>query len=106
MIEELRKYFQEKGLAETSIRTYLRNLEKLNDDQPFKTLAFLKNVNAIDEKLSGYKANTKKNYLISICSALSKEKEHSVQKRKLYDTYYDKMMALNKQIKEIGRAHV
>lgn len=87
-----------KGLAPSSIKLYLRNLEKLNDDQPLKNLNFLKDVSAITGKLERYKENTKRGYLISICSVLSLDKG-TKPKAKLYDDYFKLMMDKNKELK-------
>lgn len=92
--------FTEKKLAPTSIKLYVRNLEKLNEDMPLKNLNFLKDVSAIEEKLSKYKENTKRGYLISIVSALSLDKSNK-QKQKLYDDYYKLMMNKNKELKAV-----
>ena len=84
----------EKGLSQSSINLYLRNLEKLNGDQPLKSLSFLTNVETILDKLDGYKENTKRLYLISICSVLNVE-----GKAKLYDKYFKLMINKNKELK-------
>jgi hypothetical protein len=51
--------FTEKKLAPTSMKMYLRNLEKLNDDLPLKNLNFLKDIPKIEQRLEKYKPNTK-----------------------------------------------
>jgi len=90
--------FTEKKLAPTSIKMYLRNLEKLNNDMPLKNLNFLKDIPAITQQLEKYKENTKRGYLISIVSALGLDKSNKV-KQKLYDDYYKLMMDKNKELK-------
>jgi integrase len=97
---QLAEGFAEKKLATTSIKMYLRNLEKLNDDMPLKNLNFLKDVSAIEQRLAKYKENTKRGYLISIVSALSLDKSNK-QKQKLYDDYYKLMMDKNKELKKV-----
>ena len=89
--------FLEKKLSPTSIKMYLRNLEKLNDDMPLKNLNFLKDIPAIQQRLDKYKENTKRGYLISIVSALSLDKK----RQKLYDEYYRLMMDKNKELKSV-----
>ena len=64
----LEKRLRDKGLSETSIRLYLRNLEKLNDDMPLKNLNFLKDVKNIQAKLTDYKENTKRGFASSHCA--------------------------------------
>jgi hypothetical protein len=92
--------FTEKKLAPTSIKMYLRNLEKLNDDLPLKNLNFLKDIPSIERKLEKYKPNTKRGYLISIVSALSLDKSNK-QKQNLYNDYYKLMMDKNKELKAV-----
>lgn len=96
--KQLADGFTEKKLATTSIKMYLRNLEKLNDDMPLKNLNFLKDIPSITQQLDKYKENTKRGYLISIVSALGLDKSNK-QKQKLYDDYYKLMMDKNKELK-------
>lgn len=96
--KDLEKGLTDKGLAQSSIKLYLRNLEKLNDNQPLKNLNFLKDPASIQAKLEKYKENTKRGYLISICSVLSLDKG-TKPKQKLYDQYFQMMMDKNKELK-------
>jgi len=89
-----------KELAPSSIRLYLRNLEKLNNNQPLKNLNFLKDTSAINERLTKYAENTIRAYLISICSVLALDKS-TKPKQKLYDSYFELMMDKNKQLKAV-----
>ena len=96
LIEKLKS----KGITESSINLYIKNLKRLNDDLPLKNLNFLIRVEDIEKKLDKYKMNTKRNYLISIVSALSVLKD--VKKyTKLYKLWTDKMMAVVDDIKKI-----
>lgn len=94
-----RKYGKSKDrtLSINSINLYLRNLEKLNNDMPLKNLNFLKNVESIENKLSDYKENTKRGYLISICSALNAEGDKKLNK--IYEVYYKLLNQMNNTIK-------
>jgi integrase len=94
-MEKVKKYFLDNNLSETTIKTYMRNLRLLNDGEEFNNLKFLDNIKDVDEFLDKKKLNTKKNYYISIVSALASEPK----KKKLYQHYYDKMMDLNKEVK-------
>lgn len=94
--KDLEQRFRKKELADSSIKLYLRNLEKLNDDTPLKNLNFLKNKEKINKFLENYKENTKRGYLISICSALSSAEKVT---KKLYDDYFNDMIEKNKQLK-------
>jgi hypothetical protein len=92
--KELIEKLNNKGLTNSTINLYLRNLEKLNEG-PLKNLKFLNDPNKILEKLEDYKENTKRLYLISICSVLNVE-----DKTKLYDKYFKLMINKNKELKE------
>lgn len=94
----LQDKFKDKNISDTSINLYLRNLEKLNDDEPLKNLNFLNPLSNIVEKLSNYKPNTFRGYLISICSAL--HLETSKKMVKLYNEYYQLLTKINKDLKE------
>lgn len=89
---------EKKKLSESSIKTYIRNLLKLNLDEPFKNFNFLKDIKLIQHRLEAYKENTKRNYLISIVSVLSIYDKPAI--KKLHDKYYDLMMAKSDQIKK------
>lgn len=87
-----------KNVSESTVQAYIRNLKKLNNDEPFKNYNFLKNISNIEEKLSKYKENTKRNYLISVVSVLSLSTKPAI--KKLYDKYYSLMMKKNEDIKK------
>jgi hypothetical protein len=95
---DLENKFKEKNISQSSINLYLRNLEKLNDDEPLKNLNFLKSKETILKKLENYKPNTFRGYLISICSSLHFETNKTMSK--LYKDYYDLLMKTNKELKE------
>lgn len=89
---------KDKKLSQNSIKLYIRNLEKLNNDAPLKNLNFLKNLQDIESKLSNYKENTKRGYLISVCSALSADNNKSF--KKVYGEYYKLLSSKNNTLKE------
>ena len=62
---------KERGLTDSSVSLYVRNLEKLNANKPLNNLNFLKKYADIMGKLEGYKGNTQRGFLISIVSSLS-----------------------------------
>jgi integrase len=95
LMEDMKK----REISDSSIKTYIRNLEKLNDDLPLNNLLFLKDVDAINKKLEKYKPNTIRSYLISINSALETVKDKKSYK-KLYETYYKMMNDKAKEIRE------
>lgn len=80
-----------KELAPSTILLYLRNLERLAGG-PLKSLTFLKDIPAIEEKLAHYKPNTRRGYLIGICSVLGLD-VGSKPKKALYDRYFSLMLA-------------
>jgi len=96
--KEIEKKFIEKDLSPNSIKLYIRNLEKLNSDEPLKNLNFLKSPEEIMKKLEKYKDNTKRGYLISICSILSTDKGTKA-KEKLYNDYFALLLDMNKYLK-------
>jgi len=96
LIEKLKS----KGLTDSSIKLYIRNLEKLNDDLPLKNLKFLENIENIVAKLKDYKANTIRGYFISIVTTLGSFKDENKKMKKLYDSYYKLMIDKAKEIKE------
>ena len=79
-----------KQVSDSTIQAYLRNLKKLNNDEPIKNLNFLKDTEAVQQRLANYKENTKRNYLISIVSILSMNEKPMF--KKLHDKYYALMI--------------
>lgn len=84
-------------LSEGSKKLYLSNLVRLNEGKPITNLNFLSKVEKINEQLSQQKPNTRKTYLIAIASALANRPE--AKWKKLYNTYYPALDALNKEQK-------
>lgn len=89
---------KEKGLSDSSIKLYIRNLEKLNGGD-LKDFKFLKKPESIQEVLKSYKDNTKRSILISIVSVLGCCPEDK-KIAKLRKAYYDLMLQKNNEIKE------
>ena len=95
---ETSKLFQslkDKNITESSLKLYLNNLRRLNGGEFPKSFTFLKNVEAILEKIKDYKPNTQRSYIISIVSLLKQEPKM----KKLYDRYYTILMNFNKELK-------
>jgi hypothetical protein len=76
----------ERDLSEASVKLYLRQMTTLNNNETFKNLKFLKNVDDILDKLKDYKENTKKSYLSAIEAVLSIQPK-TKQNDKLYERY-------------------
>jgi len=82
----LQKQLLDRKLAETTVNAYIKTLYMLNDKKAFKSLAFLKKVDDIKTKMSGYAENTQKSILGAILSVLSVFKEKGPYK-KTYEAY-------------------
>jgi len=100
LIDEIKNKLTEKGLSNSSINLYLKNLQRLNSNLPVKNLTFLNNVDDIVAKLSEYKPNTQRNYLIAIVSILGVLKDNK-KYEKMYKLYSAKMNLLVDDIKKI-----
>lgn len=85
------------SLSDNSINLYIRNIEKLNGNNSFKNLNFLKDTENILSKLDKYKDNTKRTYLISIVSSLLPFKDKF---KKIHKIYYEKMINKASEIDE------
>lgn len=90
---------KKKNVADSTINLYVGNLRKLNDSQIVSNLSFLKNIDDILSKISHFKPNTKKQYLISIISVLNSYKDIK-QHTALANKYYNHLLALTKYINE------
>jgi hypothetical protein len=71
MLSLAKRLKEDKGVTETSADAYIRTLYVLNDRKPFKNLAFLRNVEEVQKKVSEYAPSTQKNAIASITSVLS-----------------------------------
>jgi len=96
---DLEQKFKERNISDTSIHLYMNNLRKLNDGQEITSFKFLEKPEKIVEKLVKYKPTTKRNFLISIVSALNTDNNPKI--KKLYGKYYDLMLNMNEEVKKI-----
>jgi hypothetical protein len=97
----LLKKFHEKGLSDTSVMLYMKNLRRLNAGQPLNDFKFLDRPKVIEDFLNQYAETTKRNFIIAIVSALNLAGT-TAKHKKLYGDYYKLMMDKNKEIKENG----
>jgi hypothetical protein len=97
----LLKKFHEKGLSDTSVMLYMKNLRRLNGGQPLNDFKFLDRPKVIEDFLNQYAETTKRNFIIAIVSALNLAGT-TAKHKKLYGDYYKMMMEKNKEIKENG----
>lgn len=81
------KDLKDKGLAESTINNYIRNLELVNDGKKFTNLSFLNDIDKIKEKLSKFKKTTIRNYYASIVAILSLMKSKATLTKK-----YEKLL--------------
>lgn len=88
-MEKIANGMKEDGKAESTINLYLAKLRKLNGGKDFKSIAFLKKKDVIQEKLDAIEnPSTRKNTLSSIMGAL---KANTNTPNTLIN-HYDKMM--------------
>jgi hypothetical protein len=88
--EGLVKSLKEKGLSDSSIILYVKNLTRLNDGE-VKNLKFLENVEEVQKKLEKFKPSTRKAYLTCIVSVLGSlpSKKNDKIKTKYYSILND-----------------
>lgn len=94
--KDLISKMKEKGLNDSSIMLYVKNLQRLNNEKPLANFNFLKEPSKILDMLKDYKETTKRAYLISIVSALRSDEKYL----KLYKVYRDMMENKNKELRE------
>lgn len=94
---ELKNNLIEKGLTESSINLYMRNLKKLNDNDDFKNFNFLKKPEETFKKVENLKDNTKRQYLISVVSVLN---SYGDKYKPLRDKYYKLLKNITSKINE------
>jgi len=99
MINLQKELKTQKDLADSTIKLYMKYYVMLNNKQLFNNLSFLKDIEKIDEILKTYKPNTHKTILSSIVTLLSLFKDKPTYK-KLYKSYYDKMMTMATDMKQ------
>jgi integrase len=95
MENKILENLKNKNISDSSLKLYLNNLKRLNDNQEIKNFKFLSDEKKILEKIKNYKPNTQRSYIISIVSLLKEEPKYN----KLYDTYYNLLMDYNKNLK-------
>lgn len=94
-MEKIKSKLQGRGISESSLNLYKRNLERLNDNQPIKNLTFLKDTEEIIKKIKEKKPTTARSYIIAICSTLKDD----VKMKKYYEIYYNLLCEYNKDLK-------
>ena len=90
---------QEREIADATASQYVRTLYSLNNNRPFTNLAWLKQKDAVAQRLSEFAESTQKTALSVIVSALSLVKDKPTYK-KIYAHYFAEMMAKSKESRE------
>jgi integrase len=99
--EKLVNDLTNKNLSPSSIKLYIGNLQRLNDENPLENLNFLYNIEEIKKKLEPLKLTTQRGYLIAISSVLEMYKTKSKKNLDIYKKYYDLMLNTNEKLKTI-----
>ena len=98
-LQIMQSNLKNKGLSDSSIKLYTKNLSKLNDGLPLKNFKFLENVDEVMTKINHLKPTTRKSYLTCIVSILNTYKDNK-KLTKICDKYYTHMNEAVKQLKE------
>jgi hypothetical protein len=91
----LEDIFTNKGVSASSKNLYIKNLKRLNENQPVEDIKFLSRPATIMRKIADFKPTTQRTFIISIISLLSQ----LPKTKKLYDKYYEILLKVNDQIK-------
>lgn len=92
---DLEDIFTKKGVGASSKNLYIKNLKRLNENQPVEDIKFLSRPASIMRKIADFKPTTQRTFIISIISLLSQLPKI----KKLYDKYYEILLKVNDQIK-------
>jgi hypothetical protein len=90
--------FKNKELSKSSLDMYLSKLTKLNDNKKIKNLNFLKSPETVLKKISIFKPNTQRTYIISICSLLKCLNDK--KNKTIYETYSKLLEKFNMELKD------
>lgn len=97
----LEEILNNKKITDSSRKLYNANFVRLNDGNPVLKFDFLKDVPAIQEKLSKYKPNTQRGYIIAITSLMGDLKDTNPKKyKKTYEEYYKLLTQYNTTLKD------
>ena len=97
----LEEILNAKKITDSSRKLYNANFVRLNDGQPVLKFDFLKDVPTITDKLSKYKPNTQRGYIIAITSLMGDLKDTNPKKyKKTYEEYYKILTQYNTTLKD------
>lgn len=89
---------KEKGVTESTATKYIRDLYNLNNERPFKNLAWLKNTESVHAHLADYAETTQKTLMSVIVSVLGLVKDKQSYK-KIHAYWYTAMMDKSNALK-------
>lgn len=95
MLQLAKMLMEERKIAESTATQYLQTLYKLNDDKPFKNLAWTKKYDAVQSIIDEYAPSTQGNQYMVLASALSPFQGKATYKAP-YNYWRDKMMEARK----------
>lgn len=96
---DLDNIFNDREIAESSKKIYIRNIIRLNNGTVPNNLNFLNNKDDILLKIDKYKPNTQRNYIISIVTLLSSIPNKNKKVTKLLDEYTKIMNQYNNDLR-------
>jgi hemoglobin-like flavoprotein len=97
----LEEILNNKKITDSSRKLYNANFVRLNDGNPVLKFDFLKDIPTITDKLSKYKPNTQRGYIIAITSLMGDLKETNPKKyKKTYEEYYKLLTNYNTTLKD------
>ena len=97
----LEEILNNKKITDSSRKLYNANFVRLNDGNPVLKFDFLKDVPTITDKLSKYKPNTQRGYIIAITSLMGDLKDTNPKKyKKTYEEYYKILTQYNTTLKD------
>jgi hypothetical protein len=95
MLQLAKRFTEEKKVAESTANHYINTLYSLNNKVPFKTLAFLRNTEAVMEAIKKYAPSTQKTLVAVIVSALDFYKTKAPYKKT--HGYYSELLKDKKE---------
>jgi hypothetical protein len=97
----LEEILNNKKITDSSRKLYNANFVRLNDGNPVLKFDFLKDIPTITDKLSKYKPNTQRGYIIAITSLMGDLKDTNPKKyKKTYEEYYKLLTNYNTTLKD------
>lgn len=106
MVNLINTLVEKRGIQEKSAAIYVRKLRALNNDEMFKNLNFLKDVEKVCSTIDNLNTNTNKlNYYSAICSVLAMYDSKPMWK-KLYNIYTSKMNDAQQPVTDVIKSNV